>query len=118
MNEPTFRRGDVVICVLSGDYGKPRPALVIQSDLFNETHPSVVVCPISSEMTGLTLFRVLLAASESTGLRRDSEVMVDKMSAASRGRIRRRVGRLSRPQLERVDAALRLWLELPLAGQL
>ena len=36
-----YRRGDVVICVLSGDYGKPRPAVVVQSDLFNPTHASI-----------------------------------------------------------------------------
>ena len=36
---------------LQGDYGKPRPALVLQSDLFSE-HPSVTVLPVTSEMRG------------------------------------------------------------------
>ena len=30
-----IKRGDIVTCALSGDYGKPRPAVVVQSDLFN-----------------------------------------------------------------------------------
>ena len=107
-----YRRGDIVLTVLSGDYGKPRPALVIQSDLFNETHASFVVCPISSELTGLTAFRVHLPASEATGLRVESEVMVDKMTAARRERVRRRIGRAHRVQLLAVDSALRLWLGL------
>lgn len=107
-----FRRGDIVLTVLSGDYGKPRPALVIQSDLFNETHASFVLCPISSELTGLTAFRVQLSASEATGLRVDSEVMIDKMIAAKRERIRRRIGHARPEQLAAVDRALRLWLNL------
>ena len=108
-----FRRGDVVVCILSGDYGKPRPAVVVQSDLFNETHASVVVCPISSDVTGLTLFRVGIPASEVSGLRKDSEVMVDKITAARRGRLSRPVGRLSSAQMSRIDEALRTWLDLP-----
>ena len=43
-----MNRGDIVICVLKGDYGKPRPAVVIQSDLFNLTHTSITICPITS----------------------------------------------------------------------
>ena len=117
MSELSFRRGDVVVCVLSGDYGKPRPAVVIQSDLFNAVHASVVVCPISSEITGLTLFRVAVAASHSTGLRKESEVMVDKMAAVSRARLRQRIGRLSPSQLAMVDAAVRLWIDLPQSGE-
>jgi len=113
MTEAVFRRGDVVVCAFSGDYGKPRPALVVQSDLFNETHASVVLCPISSEITGLSLFRVAIPASDAAGLRKDSEVMVDKLAAVRRTRVARRVGRLSRAQMALVDGALRLWLELP-----
>ena len=115
MTEPSFRRGDVVVCILSGDYGKPRPAVVVQSDLFNETHASVVVCPISSDLTGLTLFRVAARASDASGLQKDSEIMVDKITAASRTRVSRRIGRLSRAQMTVVDGALRAWLELPAA---
>ena len=45
--ECLMERGDIIICVLNGDYGKPRPAVVIQSDLFNPTHASITVCPIN-----------------------------------------------------------------------
>jgi mRNA interferase MazF len=46
--ELLMERGDIIICALSGDYGKPRPAVVIQSDLFNPTHASITVCPITT----------------------------------------------------------------------
>ena len=112
MNE-SYRRGDVVLTALSGDYGKPRPALVVQSDLFNAAHASLVLCPITSELTGLTLFRIALTASAANGLRKNSEVMIDKIAAARRERIRRRVGRLSPDQMKAIDRALRLFLGLP-----
>ena len=118
MTEPIFHRGDVVVCILSGDYGKPRPAVVVQSDLFSETHASVVLCPISSDVTGLSLFRVAIPASEASGLRKDSEIMVDKITAARRARVSRRIGRLSRGQLSLVDGAMRTWLELPAASDM
>lgn len=113
MSEPDFRRGDVVVCAFAGDYGKPRPALVVQSDAFNETHASIVVCPLSSDLTGLNLFRVAILPSEASGLRKSSEVMVDKITAARRDRVGRRIGHLSRSQMGLVDAALHIWLELP-----
>lgn len=113
MSETRLRRGDIVVCVLPGDYGKPRPGVVVQADLFNETHPSLVVCPISSEITGFSLFRVPLEATESTGLKKASEAMVDKMTAVDQRRVRNRIGRLNHTQTYAVNIALRLWLDLP-----
>jgi len=113
MSEPGLRRGDVVICAFSGDYGKPRPAVVVQSDLFNSLHETIMLCPISSDLTGLALFRIALPRSESTGLRKDSEVMIDKTITSKRRRIRQRIGRLSPAQMTLVDTALRIWLDLP-----
>lgn len=115
MTEAPTRRGDVVVCALPGDYGKPRPALVVQSDLFNETHVSLVLCPISSHLTGLHLFRVAVPASGASGLQKDSEVMIDKIAAVNRRRVSKRIGRLSHAQMEVIDEALRLWLELQAA---
>ena len=70
-----MRRGDLVTIVLQGAYGKPRPALIIQSDLFS-AHPSVTIIPITSELRDTPLFRVPVRYGESTGLRKPSEVTV------------------------------------------
>jgi mRNA interferase MazF len=113
MNDRTFRRGDVVVSTFSGDYGKPRHGIVVQSDVFNPTHDSVVLCPVTSEITGFSLFRIALPQSGETGLRVESEVMVDKITVAKRRRIRQRIGKLSPEQLARVNDALRIWLDLP-----
>ena len=46
-----MRRGDVVLVVLPGDYGKPRPAITVQSDLLNTEDPaSYLVCPLTTTL--------------------------------------------------------------------
>ena len=105
-------RRDVVVVVAPGDYGKPRPAAVVQSDLFNSTHASVVVCPITSDPIDAPLFRLPVSPSSSNGLKRESQLMVDKLLALRSDRIRRRIGALKPAEVRLLDRALRLWLAL------
>lgn len=107
-----MKRGDIVICAASGDYGKPRPALVVQSDLFNGTHASVAVCLITSHLEDAPLFRIPIPTGKTTGLKRESQVMVDKVIAVPSNKITGRSGALSAGLLKEIDHALRLWLEL------
>jgi len=83
------KRGDLVTIALSGDYGKPRPALVIQSDLF-DVHPSIMILPVTSELREAPLFRVRIEPTHDNGLRKTSEVMVDKTQTIARRRSARR----------------------------
>lgn len=108
-----IKRGDVVICAAPGDYGKPRPAVVVQSDLFNGTHSSVVVCLITSHLEDAPLFRIPVPSGRTTGLKMPSQVMVDKVIAIPRNKITRCAGVLAAGPLKEIDHALRLWLELP-----
>ena len=105
-------RGDVVISSSPGDYGKPRPALVVQSDLFNPTHPSIVICPITSHLVDAPLFRLPIMPSASNGLKAESQIMVDKVTAVRQDHIGKRAGRISETQAAEVDRALMLWLDL------
>src|SRR5947207_14164865 len=68
------RRGDVVTVALPGDYGKPRPALLIQSDLFDE-HPSLTGLPITSQLGDAPLLRIAIAPE--AGLDRASQIQID-----------------------------------------
>jgi mRNA interferase MazF len=79
------KRGDLVTVALSGDYGKPRPALVIQSDFLSETD-SVLVCLLTTTLRPAPLYRLTLPAGEGTGLREPSQVMVGKIMAVRRDR--------------------------------
>jgi mRNA interferase MazF len=105
-------RSDIVIAVLPGDYGKGKPALVVQADAFNSTHASVVVCPITSHLIEAPLFRIALRPSAGTGLRSASQIMIDKMMAIKRERIDHVIGRADGASMQRVNRALKIWLSV------
>lgn len=92
-----MRRGDLVIVSAPGDYGKPRPAVVVQSDRL--PLDSVLVALITSEIVDAPLYRLLIAPTEANGLVAPSQAMVDKIVALSRGKCGHVIGRLD-------DAAL------------
>jgi mRNA interferase MazF len=98
-----MRRGDVVTVAASGDYGKPRPAVVVQTDAFPESHASVVVCQMTSELVDAPDFRVLVEPSQANGLRTASQVMADKPVTI---RLGRPIGRLDVADLARLNVAL------------
>lgn len=100
-----MRRGDIVIAAAPGDYGKPRPALVVQSDAFAAI-PSVTVLPITSALSDRPLLRVRVSADPATGLRRPSEVMVDKPVTLPRAKIGGVAGRLDAATFAVVEARL------------
>ena len=104
-----MKRGDLVVIALPGDYGKPRPALVIQSDLFNETHGSITVAPVTSTIVDAPLFRPTVEPSPPTGLRTVSQIMVDKVTTVRRERVGKTIGRLEDDAIQRVNRALALW---------
>jgi len=103
------KRGDIVTIALQGDYGKPRPALVIQSDLFAE-HPSVTVLPVTSQRRDAPLFRIDVEPSDGNGLRKISAVMVDKPQTVARTRIGSTIGRLDDDSMLAVTRALAVFL--------
>jgi mRNA interferase MazF len=106
-------RGTIVVVAAKGAYtGKPRPALIVQSDLFNPTHASVTVCPITSECVDAPLFRITLPPGERTGLRSVSQIMVDKIVTVPRSSITAEIGRCERSELAVTEDALRRWLEM------
>ena len=72
------KRGDVVTVAASGDFGKPRPAVVIRSDVFPEQHASVIVCQMTSTLEDAPDFRVTIEPSRDNGLWAISQIMADK----------------------------------------
>lgn len=104
-----MRRGDLVTVALQGDLGKPRPALVIQSDLF-DAHPSVTLLPVTSELRDAPLFRIPLEPNKSNGLSKPSQVMVDKSQSISREKIGKVIGHLDDETMLAVNRALTVFL--------
>jgi len=104
-----MKRGDVVTVALSGNYGKPRPALVFQSDPF-EAHPSVTILPVTSELREAPLFRIRVEPTWDNRLRKPSPVMVDKPQTVARVRIGRTIGRVDDAAMLAVNRALAVFL--------
>jgi mRNA interferase MazF len=98
-------RGDVVIVAASGDHGKRRPAVIVQSNAIPENHASVVICQMTSELAEAD-FRITIEPGLETGLRVRSQVMADKPATIRRGRIGRRIGHLGSADMARLNAAL------------
>jgi len=104
-----MRRGDLVVVAAPGDYGKPRPALVVQSDLFDE-HPSVTLCLVTSTLRDTPIFRITVEPSPENGLQRLSQVQVDKLFTIARERIGKVIGRLDDGTMLKVSRSLAVFL--------
>ena len=107
-----MQRGDLVTVAAAGDYGKPRPAVVVQSDAFPENHLSMVVCQLTSELADAPDFRVTIEPTPENGLRLKSQVMADKPITIRRERIGQKIGRLSDQDMARLGIALAFVLGL------
>ncbi len=101
-----MKRGDLVVVAAAGDYGKPRPAVIVQSDAFPENHPSVVLCQMTTGLAVAPDFRITVEPSESNGLLEVSQIMADKPVTVRRRRIGQIIGRLSQEDLRRLNVAL------------
>ena len=78
-----MKRGDLVTIAMQGDFGKPRPALILQSDVFSDIHETITVAPLSS-----------------------------KIISVRKEKIGKVIGSLDDTILVRVNRALALWLGL------
>jgi mRNA interferase MazF len=106
------KRGDVVVVVAQGDVGKPRPGIIVQADELGETTNSVLVCPMSSDVTEFHRLRPVVEPTASNGLRLRSQIMTDKINALRRDRIRQVLGSLDADASEQLDCALLIVLGL------
>jgi len=104
-----MKRGDLVTVAISGDFGKPRPALVIQTDMFN-AHATVTVLPLTSHMLDAPLLRVDVPPSHENGLQILSQVMVDKTMTVKREKIGPVFGRIGADALVKVERCLAVFL--------
>ena len=102
-------RGDLVTIALAGDFGKPRPALVIQANQFDE-HATVTVLLISSTLVDAPLLRVSVVPDASNGLQKKSQVMIDKAMTIKREKIGSAIGRIDPNPLVEVDRCLAVFL--------
>jgi mRNA interferase MazF len=104
-----MRRGDLVTVAMTGDFGKPRPAVVIQSDHFEAT-ATVTLLLVSSTLVDAPLVRLAVEPTAGNGLRKPSQVMVDKAMTVQRDRVGTPFGRLDNDTMVAVNRSLALFL--------
>ena len=107
-----MKRGDVVLVVAQGDLGKPRPAIVVQSDELPDRTTTVLICPMTSEVETVARLRPIIEPSIANGLQSRSQIMTDKVVALRRNRVRRTLGSLKHGEIEVLDRALLIVLGL------
>ena len=102
-------RGDLVTIAIQGDFGKPRPALVIQANPFSE-HVSATVLPITSTLVAAPWLRVTVQPSAENGLQKPSQVMIDKAMTVKCDKLRPAFGRIDADTMVEVERCLALFL--------
>ncbi|MBS0439580.1 MAG: type II toxin-antitoxin system PemK/MazF family toxin [Proteobacteria bacterium] len=104
-----MNRGDLVRIAMQGDFGKPRPALVMQADQFAE-HASVTILPITGTRIAAPLLRVTLRPNVENGLQKISQVMVDKTMTVRRDKIGPAFGRIDADAMVEIERCLAVFL--------
>lgn len=104
-----MRRGDLVSIAIQGDFGKPRPALVVQSDNF-DSHVTVTVLLLSSALVDAPLLRINVQPDPGNGLQKPSQIMVDKAMIVKREKIGAAFGKLDSSQMLEVERCLAVFL--------
>jgi mRNA interferase MazF len=108
-----LKRGDIYEASEKGVLtSKPRPVLILQNDRANVAHLTITICLLSTHLTGFDGFRVLVTPSYGNGLKTATEVQVDRIFSYRPESLVQRIGALSRADIERVETALRRWLDL------
>ena len=107
------QRGHVITVASPGAYsGKPRPAVVVQANRWLKAHPSITLCPLTSTLIEAPLVRIMVEPSAINGLRKRSQLMVDKLFTVPIGDIGNSIGYLETTVMDELKLALRDWLGL------
>ena len=104
-----MKRGDVVTVAMQGDIGKPRPAIIIQADMFSATS-TVTILPITSQIIDSPLMRITLSPNTKNGLKKPSQVMLDKPMTIKREKIGQPIGTLEQADRLQINRFLALFL--------
>lgn len=106
-----MKRGDIVILAPPAPFNKPRPALVIQAHVYQETE-NITVALITSDLLRSPGLRIPLVPNASNGLRKTSEVMVDNLQTVPVNRVGGVIGEAEPEVMRQVSVALRMFLGL------
>ena len=90
---------------LPGDYGKTRPAVVVQNDESSDILNSCTILLMTSELVDGSLFRLTIEPDAVNGLERVSQVQIDKIASPPRSKLRGPIGELTDSQMRDIELA-------------
>jgi mRNA interferase MazF len=106
----TMKRGDIVSVAMKGAYtGKPRPALIVQSDVFGDTD-SITICLLTGDKASAPLGRIDVVPTKQNGLKIPCSIMIDKIVTVPRAALGKRIGKLDAETMMRMERSLALFL--------
>ncbi len=107
-----MKRGEIWTVSGGASYaGKPRPAVIVQEDRFDQT-ASVTLCAFTTDPTDAPLLRVLIEPTHRNGLKSASRLMIDKITTVPKARLGKRIGKLNDEDVVRLNRALTVFLGL------
>ena len=116
------RRGDIYYADLSpvvgSEQGGVRPVLIVQNDVGNRFSPTVIAAAITSQQAKAKLPTHISLYAENSGLTKDSIVLLEQIRTIDKHRLKEKMGRLDKQDMERVDEALSVSFGLGEAGRI
>jgi mRNA interferase MazF len=90
--------------------GKVRPVVIVQTDLINDVHPSLIVCPLTTNVNKqIKLLRLHVGKKN---LESESDLLVDQITAIDKKRLLKRLGKLTQVQIELLRQNLKIILDV------
>lgn len=110
-----MNRGEIWTVAGGKDYAaKPRPVVIVQDDAFQDMG-SVTICGMTTDLTDLPYFRLVIEPNERNGLHEICRIMVDKITAVPKSKVGTRIGRLDCEDIVRLNQAMIVYLGLALS---
>lgn len=105
-----IRRGDIYYADLSpvvgSEQGGVRPVLIVQNNVGNRFSPTVIAAAITSQRSKANLPTHIMLDAQTTGLAKDSVVLLEQVRTIDKHRLKERMGRLDETFMSQVDQAL------------
>ncbi len=90
--------------------GKNRPVIIVQSPLLNDFHPTVIICPITSQVN---LDAVILRHTiNEKFLDKQSQILIDQIRAIDKKRLQQYLGSISKKEGKKIQEKIKIVLDL------
>lgn len=90
--------------------GKIRPVVIVQSPLLNDFHPTVIVCPITSQVHEDA--EILRHSLNDKFLEKPSQVLIDQIRAIDKNRLNQYLGTISKVEGKKIQNKIKIVLDL------